>query len=71
MVGQGDEEGLVSAKEIRCMAIQVDDSDKVFLLMVEVTVVTATALLSTVASRASSSLRAKTMTIIPGLLSPQ
>jgi hypothetical protein len=70
-VDQGKEEGLVSANEIRPTAVQVDNSNKAFLLMVEATVVTATALSSTVMLRALSSLGAGKMTVIPGLLSPQ
>jgi hypothetical protein len=53
------------------VAIQVHDGDTAFLLMVEARVVTVTTLLSTVALGASSLLGAGTMTIIPGLSSPQ
>jgi hypothetical protein len=69
--GQGEEEGSASAKEIRRVAVQVDNSGAAFLLMAEATVATVTALLSTVALRALLSLGAGTMTIIPGLLLPQ
>ncbi len=41
--GQGEEEGLASAEEVRCAAIQVDDVNTAFLLMVEAMVATATA----------------------------
>jgi hypothetical protein len=50
------------------MAVQVDDGNVAFLLMVEATVVTATALPSTVASGVSSLLGARTMMIISRLL---
>jgi hypothetical protein len=66
--GQDKEEGLASAKEVCCAAVQVDGSDVGFLLMVEVTVAIATASLSTVALGALLSLEAGTMMIIPGLL---
>jgi hypothetical protein len=66
--GQGEEEGLASVVEILYhAAVQVEDSNMVFLLMAEAMVVTATASLSTVASGASASLGAGMMTIIPGL----
>ncbi len=41
--GQGEEEGLASAKEVRCVAVQVDDGNAALLLMVEAMVATATA----------------------------
>jgi hypothetical protein len=53
------------------MAVQVDDGDAAFLLMVEATVATATTSLSTIMSGALSSLGARTMMIILGLLLPQ
>jgi hypothetical protein len=68
--GLGKGEGLASAKEVHRAVIQVDDGDTAFLLMLEATVVTATASSSTIASGASSWLGVGTMTIIPGLSSP-
>jgi hypothetical protein len=69
--GQGKEEGLAFAKEVRCAAVQVHDSNAAFLLMAEARAATVTALLSTVASGVLLSLGTGTMTIIPGLLSPK
>ncbi len=68
--GQDEEVGLASANEAHRVAIQVDGSDAAFLLMAEGTVVIATALLSTIALGASSSLGAGMMMIIPGLSLP-
>ncbi len=59
---QGKEEGLASAKEVCCTAVQVDNDNAAFLLMVEAMVATPTAL--------SSSLEAGTTTIISRLLLP-
>jgi hypothetical protein len=42
---QEEEEGLASAEEVHCAAVQVDNSNAAFLLMVEVKVATVTALL--------------------------
>ncbi len=66
--GQGKEEGLVSAKEVHCTAIQVDNGNASFLSMAEamITTVTTTTLSSTVALGALLSLGAGAMTIIPG-----
>ncbi len=61
----------MSAKDVRCAAVQVNDGDAAFLLKAEGTVATTTTLLSIVASGASLLLGAGTMRIIPGLLSPQ
>ena len=63
--GQGKEEGLASAEEVRHAAIQVDDGNMAFLLMAEATVATATVLLSTIPLGALSSLGAGMTTIIP------
>jgi hypothetical protein len=68
--GQGEEEGLASAMEIRHGAIQVEDSNAAFLLMAEATVMTATALLSTIMSGALASLGVGMTAIIPGLSLP-
>jgi hypothetical protein len=54
---------LVSAKEVCCTAIKVDNGNAAFLLMVEATVATTTSLLLL-------SLGAGRTTIIPGLLLP-
>jgi hypothetical protein len=67
---QDKEEGSVSVKEVRRTAIQVDDGNAVFLLMVKETVATMIMLLSTIATRASLLLGAEMTTIIPGLLLP-
>jgi hypothetical protein len=64
-------EGLATAKEVRCAAIQVDGGNAAFLLMAEATVSIATGLSSTLALGASSLLGAGTMMIIPGLSSLQ
>jgi hypothetical protein len=61
---------LTSAKEVRRAAVQVDDSNKVFLLMVETVVATMTAKLSTVPLGALSLLGAGRMAIIPESSSP-
>ncbi len=58
-------EGLGSAKDGRCAAVQVDDGDTAFLLIAEVMVATTTALLSTVMLGAWLSLGAGTMVLIP------
>ncbi len=69
--GQDKEVGLASAKEVRRAAVQVHNGNVVFLLMAEARAATMTASSSTVTSGASLSLGGGTMTIIPGLLSPQ
>jgi hypothetical protein len=69
--GQGEEEGLVSAKEVRRAAVQVANGTAAFLLMEEVTVPTKTTLSSTVASGVLLWLGAGTMSISLGLLLPQ
>ncbi len=61
---------MASAKEVHRAAVQVEDGNMAFLLMAEATVLTATALLSTIALGALSSLGAGTMTITSGLSSP-
>jgi hypothetical protein len=61
----------MSAKEVRCTAIQVDGGDAAFLLMAEATVAIVTASLSTVVLGVLSSLGVGTIMIIPGLLLPQ
>jgi hypothetical protein len=66
--GQGKEVGLASSEEVRRAAIQVNNGNAVFLLMEEMTVMTATALSSAVMLGASLLLGAGTITIIPGLL---
>ncbi len=68
--GQGKEEGLGSAEDVHRAAVQVDNSNVAFLLMVEATVATATTLLSTIASGALPSWGAGTMMIILELFSP-
>jgi hypothetical protein len=64
--GQSKEEGLESAKEVCCTAVQVDNSNAVFLLMAEARVAPTTALSSTVASGALLLLGGGATMIIPG-----
>jgi hypothetical protein len=61
----------MSAKEVRCAAVQVDGSNMAFLLMAKATVAIATTLLLTLALGALSLLGVGTMMIILGLLSLQ
>jgi hypothetical protein len=65
------EERLVSAEEVHCAAVQLDNSNMAFLLMAEAMVATTTTSLSTVTLGVSSSLRAEMIMNIPGLLLPQ
>jgi hypothetical protein len=61
---------LVSAKEVRCAAVRVDDNNVAFLFLAEATIATSTTLSSTVASGVSLFLGAGTTIIIPGLSLP-
>ncbi len=69
MEGQGEDEGLASAEEVRCTAVKVDDYDVAFLFLEEATIATVTMLLSTAALGVSLLLGVGTTMIIPGLLS--
>jgi hypothetical protein len=60
----------MSAEEVRRAAVQVDDGNVVFLLMVEAAVATTIAKLSTVPLGALPLLGAGRMAIIPELSSP-
>jgi hypothetical protein len=69
--GQGKEEGLASAKEVHCTAVQVDNSNAAFLLMVEAMITITTISFSTIASGVLSLLGAGMTMIIPELPSPR
>ncbi len=62
---------MASAKEVRCITVQVDGGNMAFLLMAEATVTIVTALLSTVVFGVLSLLGAGMMMIILGSMSWQ